>query len=259
MAESKKYYWLKLHKDFFKRHDIKIIESMPNGKDYVLFYLKLICESVDHCGNLRFNDQIPYNEQMLSTITNTNIDIVRSAITVFTKLEMMEVLDDGTYFMSKVAEMIGNETEWAKKKRDYRLKKSEEDNVLAMSDKRLEIEKEIEIDTEKEIDIYNPPVSKDTVPPKGEKKVRKKFVKPTLEEVEEYCKSRNNNIDPEAFIAHYESNGWKVGKNPMVSWKSAVITWEKNHTGEQTKNNSNFFNDLANMKQDDPTDWGLGF
>ena len=43
-----KFYWLKLDKDFFKRHDIKIIESMPNGKDYILFYLKLLCESLDH-------------------------------------------------------------------------------------------------------------------------------------------------------------------------------------------------------------------
>ena len=39
---DKKYYWLKLKKDFFKRHDIQIIENMPNGKDYVLFYLKLL-------------------------------------------------------------------------------------------------------------------------------------------------------------------------------------------------------------------------
>ena len=58
MAEQK-YYWLKLKRDFFKRHDIRIIEAMPNGKDYILFYLKLLCESVDHEGNLRFSEQIP--------------------------------------------------------------------------------------------------------------------------------------------------------------------------------------------------------
>ena len=43
--DKKKYFWLKLDKDFFKRHDIRIVESMPNGKDYILFYLKLLCES----------------------------------------------------------------------------------------------------------------------------------------------------------------------------------------------------------------------
>ena len=67
-----KYYWLKLKRDFFKRHDIRIIEEMPNGKDYLLFYLKLLCESVDHEGNLRFSEQVPYNVEMLSIVTNTN-------------------------------------------------------------------------------------------------------------------------------------------------------------------------------------------
>lgn len=103
-----RFYWLKLKRDFFKRHDIRIIESMPNGKDYILFYLKLLCESVDHEGNLRFSEQIPYNEDMLATITNTNVDIVRSAIKVFSQLDMMEVLDDGTYFLHEVERMIGS-------------------------------------------------------------------------------------------------------------------------------------------------------
>jgi len=56
----------------------------------------------------------------------------------------------------------------------------------------------------------------------------KNFQKPTFEQVAAYCIERENNISPEAFIAHYESNGWKVGKNPMKCWKSAVVTWEKN-------------------------------
>ena len=96
MADTKKYYWLKLKKDFFKRHDIRIIEEMPNGKEYVLLYLKLLVESISHEGCLRFSDTIPYNEQMISTITNTNIDIVRTAMKVFEQLHMIELLDDET-------------------------------------------------------------------------------------------------------------------------------------------------------------------
>lgn len=148
--ETKKYYWIKLKRDFFKRHDIKIIESMPNGKDYILFYLKLLCESVDHEGNLRFSEQIPYNEEMLSVITNTNIDIVRSAIKVFTELNMMDLLDDGTYYLNEVNKMIGSETDWAVKKREYR-ERQKQDNVLPMSDKSKSIE--IELDKEKDKDL----------------------------------------------------------------------------------------------------------
>lgn len=55
-----------------------------------------------------------------------------------------------------------------------------------------------------------------------------RFVPPTVEEVRAYCNERKNGIDPEHFIAHYEANGWKVGRNPMKSWRSSVITWEKN-------------------------------
>ena len=111
MAEQeKKYYWLKLDKNFFKRHDIRIIEAMPNGKDYILFYLKLLVESVSHDGMLRFSDAIPYDENMLSTITNTNIDIVRAAIGVFTNLQMIEIMDDKTIFMVEVENMTGSET-----------------------------------------------------------------------------------------------------------------------------------------------------
>ncbi len=53
------------------------------------------------------------------------------------------------------------------------------------------------------------------------------FQKPTLEEVLAYCLERKNHVDPTAFWHHYDSNGWKVGKNPMKSWKSAVVTWER--------------------------------
>ena len=63
------------------------------------------------------------------------------------------------------------------------------------------------------------------------KKQQKRFVKPTVEEIREYCISRKNNVNPEKFFNHYESNGWKVGKNNMKDWKAAVRTWEQNEFG----------------------------
>lgn len=179
MAEKdKKYYWLKLKRDFFKRHDIQIIESMPNGKDYILFYLKLLCESVDHNGNLRFSEQIPYNEHMLATITNTNIDIVRSAIKIFTDLKMMDIMDDGTYYMSEVEKMLGSETYWAKKKREQRQLPEGVGQCPTVSngsptcpsksiDIEIELDKDIDIDGKP--DSPNPPT-----PPAGKKPTKHK-------------------------------------------------------------------------------------
>lgn len=159
-GKEKVYYWLKLKRDFFKRHDIRIIESMQNGKDYVLFYMKLLLESIDHEGQLRFSDTIPYNEEMLSTITNTNVDIVRTAIKLFKELEMMDVLDDGTIFMQEVQKMIGHESYWADQKRKQRSESPLEslnigqcptDVQLVQAMSKQEIEKEKEIEIEKEV------------------------------------------------------------------------------------------------------------
>ena len=51
--------------------------------------------------------------------------------------------------------------------------------------------------------------------------------RPTLEEVQACIAERGYNVDAELFMNHYESNGWKVGKNPMKSWRAALVTWQK--------------------------------
>lgn len=154
MADNKKYYWLKLKRDFFKRHDVRIIEEMPNGKDYVLFYLKMLLESIDHEGELRFSEAIPYNEQMLSVITNTNIDIVRSAMKIFMDLNMVEVYDDQTIYMNEVQRLIGSETAGAERVRQHRKRQKalQSNNEVTKSNTEIEKEKDIDIDIDKEIE-----------------------------------------------------------------------------------------------------------
>lgn len=165
MAEEKRFYWLKLKSDFFKRHDIRIIESMPDGKEYVLFYLKLLCESVDHDGSLRFNDEIPYTEEMLSTITNTDIKIVKAALKTFGSLKLVQVEEDGTFYMTKVLKMTGSavNNDNANRQRRFRENNKNNDNVTdsvtknneskskrESKRKESEIEQESEIETEQE-------------------------------------------------------------------------------------------------------------
>ena len=64
-----------------------------------------------------------------------------------------------------------------------------------------------------------------------------RFKKPTIEEIKAYCEERNNNIDAEQFFNYYESNGWRVGKNPMKSWQACVRTWEKNGYSKKKEDN----------------------
>ena len=58
--------------------------------------------------------------------------------------------------------------------------------------------------------------------------------RPTLEEVQACIAERGYNVDAELFINHYESNGWKVGKNPMKSWRAALVTWQKRNANAST-------------------------
>jgi len=172
VSGNKRYYWLKLNENFFDREEIKVIENMKNGKDYIIFYLKLLLKSIKTEGELRFRDVIPYTPEMLAAITNTDIDTVRVAIDLFTKLDLMEIWDDGTLFMSETQNMIGSETGWAKQKRIQRQKNKEllerKDNVQQIEDNvqdastecptDIEIELDIDKELEKEIEDKDPPV-----------------------------------------------------------------------------------------------------
>lgn len=128
-TEEKKRYWLKLDKNFLKSSQIKVIKNMPNGKDYVIFYLSLLLESVETIGHLRFSNSVPYNEEMLASVTDTNVDIVRSAIKIFESLGLMEMLEDGTIYMSQVPEMTGKESESVDRVRAYRERIAKRKNV----------------------------------------------------------------------------------------------------------------------------------
>lgn len=252
MAESEKFYWLRLKRDFFKRHDITLVETMENGKDYVLFYLKLLCESIDHNGNLRFSETIPYNEKMLSVITNTNIDIVKSAIQVFQELNMIEVLDDGTLFMQEITTMIGSETKWAEKKREYRkaIKGQCPHDVLTMSDKRKSIEKEKETEIEKEKEK------------KLKKKVYGKFsnVKLTDDEYNRLCNDYGQEQTERAidFLdAYIKEKGYKTKDHNLTLRRWVFNAINENKPNEVDKNKPNRVAQTQNETFDMLKDWSV--
>ena len=84
---------------------------------------------------------------------------------------------------------------------------------------------------------YNPPQGDEGV------LVSNRFVPPTPEEVNTYCRERNNGIDGSEFCDFYTSKGWKVGKNPMKDWKAAVRTWERSRkqSAPQPKTESGWY------------------
>lgn len=69
-------------------------------------------------------------------------------------------------------------------------------------------------------------VNEDVNVNKDVKDKRKRFTPPSLQDIQNYCKERNNSVNPDKWLNFYQSNGWKVGKNSMKDWRAAVRTWE---------------------------------
>lgn len=118
------------------------------------------------------------------------------------------------------AEQTGNRQEQTKNKPEQtQNKRKQTDNKPEQT--RKEKEKEKEREKESENDSYcSPP------PPSGPKR----FVPPTLAEVQSYVAERQSPVDPQGFIDFYASKGWMVGKTPMKDWKAAcrnAETWER--------------------------------
>ena len=169
---EKKFYWLKLDRDFFKRHDVTALQRLC-GAEAVNLYLWLLCESANHEGKLRFSKTTPYNARKIYLATGIEEEHVKLILEALVELDLMQIEEDGTLFLTHLSNMVGFDTSEAIKKRDYRERRRQgEDNTGTSEDKKgtkkdnvpncpqmsgqcpteKEIEKEIEIEIEIEKD-----------------------------------------------------------------------------------------------------------
>lgn len=236
MSDNKKYYYLRLKDNFFDSDELKILESMKDGYLYSNILLKLYLRSLKNDGKLVVNDRIPYNAEMLASVTGHQVGTIKQALSMFKELGLIEILENGAIYMLDIQNFIGKGSTEADRQRLYDRRISDErkqkkltqsrnlEEILKKSTPEIEIELEKEIKIEKEIDSSASTTTK-----------RKRFEKPTLSEIKQYCIERKNNVDAQHFYDYYESNGWKVGKNAMKNWQAAVRTWEKNSYTSTTK------------------------
>lgn len=121
--------------------------------------------------------------------------------------------------------MEQDSNKWKKRCRNLKNQQEEESDWQAEAVKETlenELEARLEQYGETPVDYSNDVQAEKTETPK-----KKRFEKPSVEEVDEYCKERKNGIDAQQFVDFYESKGWKVGNVPMRDWKASVRTWEK--------------------------------
>jgi len=136
MSDNKKYYYLKLKDVFFDSEEMKILESQKNGIEYQNLYLKLCLLSLKSEGALKFKDMFPYDLSMLSTVLRINIDTVKTGIEIFSRLKLVEIMDDGMIYMSDIQTLIGKDSTEAERLREYRKKIATCTDVVRTYDER---------------------------------------------------------------------------------------------------------------------------
>jgi hypothetical protein len=157
----------------------------------------------------------------------TEKDMLKICVThdedIFSKFTKDE---SGHYYNERLEEEVERRKAYSESRRNNRKKKED------MIDTSLSYVTHMETETETE-DII-----KDEVLDKPIEEKTKRFVKPTIQQLETYMEEREMNNVANRFYDYYESNGWKVGKNSMKDWKAAVRNWEPNHKkiGAQSTN-----------------------
>jgi predicted phage replisome organizer len=155
--DNKKYYWIKLKTEFFNQDTIDFLLSQKNGCEYVVLYQMLCLKTANNNGILSTNVGemiVPYDISKISRDTKYfSEDTIRVALELYKQLGLIYEGDNNLLQITGFNEMIGSETKWAEKKRQYRdkqklLGQSEDIVRQEYRDKSIEYR---DIDNKKEI------------------------------------------------------------------------------------------------------------
>ena len=155
MAEPKRYFWLKLHKDFFQRKEIKRLRKIAGGDTYTIIYLKMLLRSIMSEGKLYFDGlEVDFAAEVALDLDESE-ENVQITITYLLNSGLLEMRSDDEYYLPDTKNSTGCETAVAARVRRHREKqKALQCNTDVTQVKHLcngEIEKEL--DKEKDIEI----------------------------------------------------------------------------------------------------------
>lgn len=164
------YYWLKLHKDFFERKEVKLLRMTEKGELSVIIYEKMLLNALETDGVIYFEHLTETFEEELALALNEDVESVRTVIQFLTKKNLLTSVDDG-FYIETFSEMVGKESSSTERVRKYRQRKKEETEKMlhetnetlhvtnCNTEKRREREEksreEKDKEKDKEIDIDN--------------------------------------------------------------------------------------------------------
>lgn len=228
---AKRYYWLKLQKDFFGSVRIKKLRSIAGGDTFTIIYLKLLLHTIDTDGVIEYQGIENTISDELALVLDEDPDNVGLCLNYLRSVGLAEIRKDSV-FLPEAVENVGSETASTQRWRDWKKRQEEaksvgfQQNSNTLPTQRQQIANVEKIREEKEKsreDIKKEDISNEI----SKKESPKRFTPPTVEEVQAYISENNYIIDSQKFIDYYQSNGWIVGKTKMKDWKATVRGWER--------------------------------
>ena len=231
MSEVK---WIKITTDIFNDEKMLLIESMPDSDSIIVIWFKLLslAGKSNNGGLVMMSDKVPYTKDMLPILFRRKPTVITLALHTFVEFGMIEILDNDTILIANwekhqnIDQLEKIRIGQRERQKSYREKQKEKVMLSLHNGNALESS----ISNSESISIIK-------------KEPKKKFVIPTVKEVESYCNERKNNVNPSKFINFYESKGWMIGKTKMKKWKAAVRTWEQN-SKPKTEPSTNRYNNV---------------
>lgn len=230
--------WIKITVDMFDNRKIKHLRRLPNGDSIVLIWVMLLTLA-GRCnagGMVFLTENIPYTPSMLADELGFDEATITLALKSFEALGMVSTTEESFLQvdgweehqniegMEKIRESKRlAQAKWRAKKKALSGDCSTVDSTVDASSISVG-DADIDRDRERDKNILA------EKPPK-----REQFSPPSIQNVAEYCREKGYQIDPESFVAYYDSVGWMIGKKKMKSWKGAVVTWAKRERSSETQ------------------------
>ena len=232
--------WIKLDINILDDAKIKIIRSHPDGDKVVVLWIGLLCLAMKSSrpGIIEISDGLPYTLDDISNLFNIEKKTVEMGLALFRKYKMIDLFDGDTievinFSKHQNLEQIERNRELTRQRMiEYRERKRY--GVVTRNGVTVTLTDKTKTKTETESICAE------------RAKPRKQFVKPSVQEIKDYCTQRNNGIDSQYFYDYQEARDWILSNGKrMCDWQATIRTWEKN--GIKTGGNNGTATNIRNI------------
>lgn len=153
---AKKYFWFKMHEDFFKRKEIKKLRKIAGGDTYTIIYQKMMLLSIRSEGKLLFDGVEETFAEEIALEIDEDAENVRVTLNFLTSYGLVDLVSDNEIILTEALKNIGTESDSAERMRLHRdrMKRLEIashcDSSVTKSDTEIDIDKEIDLEKDKE-------------------------------------------------------------------------------------------------------------